>query len=191
MKNRHSMKSMREFLLTAGLAALAYFSPLYEMFIVLMLFVLADLVTGIVASRKRGIPRSSRRLRKSTAKLVNYIMAMILAFAAERAFGVEWFVAHRAIGAFICAVEMLSILENMAVITEHPVFMAIVRWFRGKASAKDAMLKELIDEKNNLFDTRRNGDRGGDSGRMHGSSGGVGIDRPAAGGHGTDSGSPA
>lgn len=182
---------MREIISVTLLAALAYFSPLYEMFIVLMFFVVADLVTGIVASRKRGIPRSSRRLRKSAAKLVNYIMAMMLAFAAEQAFGVEWFVAHRAIGAFICAVEMLSILENMAVITEHPVFMAIVRWFRGKASAKDAMLKEIVDEKNNLFDTRRDGDRGGDSGRVHGSSGGGGIDRPAAGGHGTDSGNSA
>ena len=32
---------MREFFLSLGLAALAYFSPLYEMFVVLMLFVLS------------------------------------------------------------------------------------------------------------------------------------------------------
>ena len=73
------MKSMREFFLSLGLAALAYFSPLYEMFVVLMLFVAADLVTGILASKRRNIPRTSRRLRKSAAKLVNYILALVLA----------------------------------------------------------------------------------------------------------------
>lgn len=154
------MRSVKELLLEMGFATLAYFSPLYEMFVVLMLFVAADLVTGIVASNRRGIPRSSRRLRRSAVKLVNYILAMVLAYAAEEAFDVEWFVAHRAIGAFICAVEMLSILENMAVITAHPVFLGIVKWVRGKASAKDNIIKEILDEKNDLADDGRFGDVG-------------------------------
>lgn len=141
---------MRETMLKIGLAALAYFSPLYEMFVVLMLFVLVDLITGIVASNRRGVPRSSRRLRKSAVKLVNYLLAIVLAYAAERAFGVEWFVAHRAIGAFVCAVEFLSILENMAVITGHPAFLAIVGWFRGKASDKSNVINEILSEKNDL-----------------------------------------
>ncbi len=133
-----------------GLAVVAYLSPLYEMFVALMLFVAADMVTGVLASKRRRIPRSSRRLRRSVAKLVNYILAMTLAYTAEHAFDVEWFVAHRAIGAFICAVEMLSILENMAVSTGHPVFLAIVKWFRGKVSEKDDVIKEIINEKNDL-----------------------------------------
>lgn len=141
---------MREFMLKVGLAMLAYFSPLYEMFVVMMLFVLADLIAGIVASNRRGIPRSSRRLRKSAAKLVSYLSAMVLAYAAEQAFKVEWFVAHRAIGAFICAVEFMSILENMAVITDNPVFLRIVKWIRGKASNSNNLINEILDEKNDL-----------------------------------------
>ena len=167
---------MREFFLSLGLAALAYFSPLYEMFVVLMLFVAADLVTGILASKRRNIPRTSRRLRKSAAKLVNYILALVLAYAAERAFDVEWFVAHRAIGAFICAVEMLSILENMAVITAHPVFLAIVKWFRGKAAAKDDLVRELINEKNDLPDGSAPG-AARDAGRMRGEAADDGVER--------------
>ena len=150
---------MREFFLSLGLAALAYFSPLYEMFVVLMLFVAADLVTGILASKRRNIPRTSRRLRKSAAKLVNYILALVLAYAAERAFDVEWFVAHRAIGAFICAVEMLSILENMAVITAHP-----------------DLVREIINEKNDLPDGGAPG-AARDAGRMRGEAADDGIER--------------
>lgn len=156
---------MRETMVKIGLAAIAYLSPLYEMFIVLMLFVLADLITGIVASNRRGIPRSSRRLRKSAAKLVNYIFAVVLAYAAERAFKVEWFVAHRAIGAFVCAVEFLSILENMAVITAHPVFLALIGWFRGKASDKSNLINEIVHEKNDLPNDAA-GDSGNESDRL-------------------------
>lgn len=153
---------MRELMMKAGLATLAYFSPLYEIFVVMMLFVLADLITGMIASTRRGIPRSSRRLRKSAAKLVSYLSALVLAYAVERAFRVEWFVAHRAIGAFICAVEFLSILENFAVITENAVFVTIVKRIRGKASHSNNLINEILDEKNDL-----SADRGGRS-RMDG-----------------------
>ncbi len=169
---------MREFMLKVGLAALAYFSPLYEMFIVLMFFVLVDLITGIVASNRRGIPRSSRRLRKSAAKLVSYLSALVLAYAAERAFKVEWFVAHRAIGAFICAVEFLSILENMAVITDNPVFLRIVKWIRGKASNSNNMINEILDEKNDLSDAGGDDSRNYDPNRLRRGEDGGSLDRP-------------
>ncbi|HIZ15171.1 MAG TPA: phage holin family protein [Candidatus Tidjanibacter faecipullorum] len=166
---------MREFLLKLGLAIVAYFSPLYEMYVVLMFFVAADLITGIIASERRGIPRSSRRLRKSITKLVAYLLAMTLSFSAEHAFKVEWFVAHRAIGALICAVEMLSILENMAVITGHPVFLKIIKWIRGKASDKNNVIYEIISEKNAVVDPAS-----GAPDRMRRRSYNDGVDRPTA-----------
>lgn len=147
---------MRDFLVKTGIAAVAYFSPLYEMFVVMMFFVLADLISGIIASNKRGVPRSSRRLRKSVVKLVCYISAIMLAFSAEQAFQVEWFVAHRAVGAFICAVEFISILENFAVITGRPVFLKIIKWIRGKWSNNDNIINEILNEKNELHNPHNN-----------------------------------
>lgn len=143
---------MREFGIKMGFAMIAYVSPLYEMFVVMMFFVLADLITGITASHKRQIPRSSRRLRKSITKLACYLTAMMLAYAAENAFQIEWFVAHRAIGAFICAVEFISILENFAVVTGNPIFLRIVKWIRGRASNSGNLINEIINEKNELSD---------------------------------------
>ncbi len=168
---------MRETMLKIGLAAVAYFSPLYEMFVVLMLFVLVDLITGIVASNRRGVPRSSRRLRKSAVKTVNYILAVVLAYAAERAFRVEWFVAHRAIGAFICAVEFLSILENMALITAHPVFLRLIGWLRGRVSQKSNIITEILNEKNDLSNAA--GGPAGGSDRLRRSESRGDRDRPA------------
>lgn len=142
---------MKDFAVKTGLAATAYFSPLYEIFVVMMVFVAADLVSGVIASHNRGVPRSSRRLRKSIVKLVCYLSAMMLAFSAEQAFHVEWFVAHRAIGAFICGVEFVSILENFAVITGRPVFLKIISWIRGKSPDSQSLINEIINEKNDLF----------------------------------------
>lgn len=139
----------KELMLKIGLAALAYMSPLYEIFVVMMLFVFVDLVVGLFASNKRNVPRSSRRLRKSMGKLLCYLSVLSLSFMAEQAFKVEWFAAHRAVGAFICAVEFISILENMAIITGNPIFLKIVKWIRGKATDKNNLINEMLNEKNN------------------------------------------
>lgn len=139
---------MKEFIIKAILALGVYLTPMYELFIVMFIFVTVDFVTGIIASNKKQVPRSSRRLRKSANKLVAYISAIMLAFMAEQAFQVEWFASHRYIGAFICIVELISILENFAVITEHPFFTKLIKLIRGKASNADKLIKEILDEKN-------------------------------------------
>lgn len=139
---------MKEYATKFALASLTYFTQLTEIFVLMMLFVLADLVSGIVASSRKKIPRSSRRLRKSLEKTLCYLGAVMLAYAAERAFNIDWFIAHRAIAAFICVVEFISILENFAVITERPVFLKIITLIRGKASNGDSLVGDILNEKN-------------------------------------------
>lgn len=133
------------------LALLAYFSPVHEIFVMMMCFVAVDLITGAIASKNRHVPRSSRRLRKSVIKTVCYIVAVLLAFYAEKVLHIEWFASHRFIAAFICVIELLSILENFAVITEHPVFLKLIKLIRGKAS-QDNVVNEIINEKNDFSD---------------------------------------
>ena len=139
---------MKENAIKLMLALLAYFAPLYGIFVLMMLFVLADLVSGIVASSRKKIPRSSRRLRKSIEKTVCYLAAVMLAYTAEQALKLDWFIVHRTIAAFICVVEFISILENFAVITERPVFLKIITLIRGKASKADSLVGDILNEKN-------------------------------------------
>lgn len=46
---------------------------------------------------------------------------------------------------FICLVEFISILENMATITGSPIFLKIIRLIRG---TKGNLIKEILEEKN-------------------------------------------
>ena len=126
-----------------------YLSPVYELFAVMFVFVGVDFITGLIASNKKGIPRSSRRLRKSVAKLVCYMSAVLLSYMLQKTFRLDWIVAYRYVGAFICVVEFISILENFAVITEHPFFLKLIKLIRGRASKADNLIAEIIDEKNN------------------------------------------
>ncbi len=151
------MNTLWQFILKAAFMAAAYFAPVKEVFFIMLVFVGVDLITGIVASNRRNIPRSSRRMRKSVKKLCGYLTVVLLAFLIEKLLAADWLVAHRFVAAFICTVELLSILENLTVITGHPIFIKIMRLVRGKAST-DNVIKEIIHEKNDVFDPAGNSD---------------------------------
>ncbi len=128
----------------------AYFAPIREVFVIVMVFWLVDLVLGILASKNRHVPRSSRRARKSVKKLIGYFTVILLAFLLEKLLVTDWLVPHRFVAAYLCTVEFISILENLAVITEHPAFVSIIKLIRGKASS-DNVIKEIIYEKNDNY----------------------------------------
>lgn len=140
---------MWQTILKALLALLVYISPVREIFVLMIVFVAVDLITGLIASRRRQIPRSSRRLRKSVSKVLCYIAAVLLAFWAEQVLQIEWFASHRYIAGFICVVDFISILENLAVISGNSIFLKIIKLIRGKAS-QDNVIDEIINEKNDF-----------------------------------------
>lgn len=143
-------------LIKVAILIATYFAPVKEVFIVMVIFVALDLVTGIWASNKRQVPRSSRRARKSIFKLCGYLSVILLSYMIEQLMAFDWFVAHRFVAAFICTIELLSILENLTVITEHPVFLKILKLVRGKIST-DGVINDIINEKNDTFQTADGG----------------------------------
>lgn len=143
------MGKIEQITTNALVAILAYMSPIAEIFVVMLLFCLSDLITGIWASRINGIATSSRRARKSVAKLLCYMCAIMLSFSAERAFGVN-FASYKMIGGFICLVEFLSILENLTTISGNPVFMKIIDVIRG--GSKSSVIVDILNEKNEKED---------------------------------------
>lgn len=128
---------------------IAYFMPMYEVFAVLILFVTVDLAVGLLASRKRGIPCNSRRLRISVSKLSCYVIAVLLPYMAEKAFGIEWLASYKLIGGFIVLVEFISILENLAMLTEKLIFLKIIKLIRGKLKENnEETISNIVWEKN-------------------------------------------
>lgn len=128
---------------------LSFVAPLKISFIVIFVVIAADFITGIWASRIRKISVSSRRLRKSIRKMIGYFEVIFLLYIIEKGFDFE-IGTYRFTGGFICFIELISILENSAVITENKVFLSLIRLLRGKAkSAYGDMIDEILNEKNN------------------------------------------
>lgn len=123
----------------------AYLTPMREVFYCMLFFVIVDLIVGIVASSRNGIARSSRRSRKSIGKLLCYMGAILLAYVAEHTFAGDGIGSYKYVGGFICLVEFISILENMATITGNPIFLKIIMLIRG---TKGDIINDILNEKN-------------------------------------------
>lgn len=133
-------------------AILTYLTPLYGVFWLMFILLIADFTTGVAASTKQHIPRSSKKLRRSASKCLCYFGIVYLFWEFELQLGLQdIFCTYKLIAGFIFIVEIISILENMFIITEHPVFAKIIKYVRGKASSghKDgSLLEDILNEKN-------------------------------------------
>lgn len=140
---------MKDFLITALLALCAYISPVYEFWLVMLVFVLANFITAIFASKKEGekfsIIAFIDRAFKSVVRAVCYMAAILLSHILQLTFELEWLSFYRYVGAFICVIEFLAVLKNLAVITDHSAFLKLIKLIRGKASKNP--LTNIINEK--------------------------------------------
>lgn len=132
-------------------AFLAYLTPLKGVFYLMVVLLLSDFITGVAASAKQHIPRSSKRLRQSVSKMLCYFGIIYLFWEFETQLGIEWVATYKFVAGFIFLIEVISVLENMFVITEHPAFTKLIKLIRGKAASdhKDgSLLEDVLNEKN-------------------------------------------
>ena len=139
-------------------ATVVYMAPLQGVFWLMFILLLADFATGVAASAKQHIPRSSKRLRRSISKALCYFGVLYLFWEFESQVGIEeWICTYKIVAGFIFLVEIISILENMFIITEHPFFTKLVKLIRGKASKSEKMgdlLTDIMNEKQSSTDEK-------------------------------------
>ncbi len=139
-------------------ALIAYLSPLHGVFWLIFILLAADFVTGIAASAKQHIPRSSKRLRRSLSKALCYFGLLYLFWEFECQVGVhDWICTYKIVAGFIFLVEVISVLENMFIITEHPFFTKLIKLVRGKAAQSEKMgdlLSDIMNEKQSSPDEK-------------------------------------
>lgn len=127
----------------------AYFLPLKGVYELILAIVIFDFITGLWASKINKIPCSSKRLRKSIYKLLGYLIIIWLFYKFEVEVGIqEWLCTYKLVAGFIFITEVISILENLALITNNKIFIKIIKLIRGKASDKDKVVGEILEEKN-------------------------------------------
>ena len=131
-------------------AVLTFFAPLKDVYVLLLIIVGFDFITGVMASVKRKVPRSSSRFKNSVIKMFCYFGAVFIFWQFEERLDLEYIHgSYKLIAGFIALVETISILENMAVITANKIFLKIVRLIRGKAAEKGgSLIDDILNEKN-------------------------------------------
>lgn len=115
-------------------STLAYFVPVKMLFILLLIAVFADFVTGVVKSsivaKKENVQfvLSARKMAKTVFKFIAYSTAIVLAFMIDKE--CVSFVALNAanyVCLFIVLVELWSIIENCVVIFPHNRFFMLFK----------------------------------------------------------------
>src|SRR4051812_5795026 len=99
-----------------------YFQDLRVTLITVAVLCVVDVITGITASKKQGIPFESYRLRISLGKLIAYQLALVLAFITEPVVGIPLV---KAFSGYIALIEFQSTIENLEKIFKVKLWAAV------------------------------------------------------------------
>lgn len=117
---------MRALFEALGLSILAVFAPIKPILLAVLALVLADFVTGVLASRTKKQPITSSGFKRSVGKLLMYELAIALAFLVHKYLTGDLLPADRLIASMVGLVELKSVLENLDIISGQSLFNAIL-----------------------------------------------------------------
>lgn len=117
---------MGKILVNLLMSALAIFAPVKAVLIATAVLVAADLILGIIASVKQGIPVTSAGLRRTISKLLVYEAAVMLGFLSESYLTGSMIPLSKIISAYIGLTEITSIVENLNIINGSSIFNGLL-----------------------------------------------------------------
>lgn len=126
MKKTWSNLTMKDYLIGLLLSTLAVFAPIQSVLLVTGVLIFSDLITGILAARKKKKKITSAGLRRTVTKVAIYNAAIMLGFLTE-VYMLDGFLPISKIAAgLISVVEIKSILENLDVLNSSPIFKSLI-----------------------------------------------------------------
>ncbi len=117
---------MRDYLEALALSILAVFAPIKPMMLATGALIVADLITGVWAAKKRKEPITSSRLKRTVGKFLVYELALCMSYLVHQYLVGDILPAEKIIAAMIGLVELKSCLENMDAIQGESVFKVII-----------------------------------------------------------------
>lgn len=124
------------FLETLGVSALAVIAPIHAVMLMVVFLPVADMVTGILASRKSGQKISSAGLRRTVAKITVYEIAILLAFGLQQTGLDGGLPLAKLCASMVALTELKSVFENIDVVVGKPVFGELIDRLRGQVHKK-------------------------------------------------------
>lgn len=119
-----------------GLSTLTVFAPIKAQLITVLTLIAVDLISGILAARKRKEPINSKGLRKTLAKFLIYEIAIILAFLVDQ-YLVPGLNLARIASTFVGITELKSCYENLNELSNDNLLKSILEKLADTATQKD------------------------------------------------------
>lgn len=117
---------MKNWLLKLTLASLAVLAPAKGMILTCFCLIVADLITGLLAAKRSKEPITSRGFRRTTVKLFVYESAIILGYLTQTYLTGDSIPVASIIAGFIGITELLSVLENLNIISNNNLLKALL-----------------------------------------------------------------
>lgn len=117
---------MKDMVVGLLLSTAAVFAPIKMVLLVTGVLIFADLVTGIIAARKRKEPITSAGLRRTVTKVFIYNAAIMLGFLAETYMLDGFLPISKIASSLIALVECKSLYENLDEIRGGNLFKSLI-----------------------------------------------------------------
>lgn len=140
------MKALVNYLQPIAVSLVAVFAPIKAMLLVTGFLIVSDLISGILAARKRGEKVTSAGLRRTVTKCLVYNMAILSGFLVEQYMLASIFPISKLIAGIISLVELKSILENLNTINGSDIFKTVLTQLGSVNDKTKAQLKEDVEQ---------------------------------------------
>ena len=118
-------------------ALIGFFEPIYVTILWMLIFILADMLTGIYAAYCKNEKITSHKMQRTVVKFLMYGCTIILLEGFDKYFVTLVDCGLATIGAtIICGIELYSIFENCYKATGNIVFKVLTTFTREKIENK-------------------------------------------------------
>lgn len=107
------------------LTIVSIFAPIQQLLITTAVLISIDLISGVVAAKKRKEPVTSAGLRRTISKLFIYELALMLAYITEKYLS-DALPFVKMVTTMVSVVELKSILENLNYISGQDLLKSLI-----------------------------------------------------------------
>jgi phage-related holin len=111
---------------SSAISLIGIFFPVKSVILATLALVLADLITGLIAAKKRGESLNSAGLRRTVTKICVYEAAVCLGFLAEQYLTGPGIPLAKWVASFIGITEFTSIAENLNSISGGQLLSSLI-----------------------------------------------------------------
>ncbi len=109
------------------LALIALFAPAKDLFVATSLLIVADLILGVLAARKKGEKITSAGIRRSASKLLIYNIAIGSSFLVEKHMMGDAIALSKIAATILGITELKSVLEKFDIIHGSPLMGDLIK----------------------------------------------------------------